>query len=629
MNKKTSLARDFTIFSAVILLAVVFMCVLVGLHVHQNYYENQKDKIAHKAKILDDTLEDSLSFVNHYINFIGEKISKAKVLSPEYLTDLFTVGSYKGHAGIPEWTIFSWINPDNKIIISSVEGEIHSDLALNSREYLKITPHKPWHLFFSSPSVGAVSNQPILPAGLGVTNNKKFLGTIGVGLGIIKLTNELQRSLASNALVFILLDSNFNYILSSKDVSHSGVKSLINQKSIDKLKENITPGNLSGPLKDVIENELFSFNYYKHSSKYPFYFLIGENKRIANNEYWKIAFPRVAELCIMGLCFVIILYYLRRRIVSPILSLVETATKIAHGDHNVRINFGRYSEVNLLATQLKDIQSAKTILSTAKKDADILNLELEEKIQERTADLEKALAIRTEFLNSISHEVRTPVQGITTISRGLVEFWNEHTEEKKLALASAVASNSQRLFSLVSNVLDLSAFNAGALHFNMQKLNLVDLVNDIIVECQILYLSNKSITILFNHDNKEEYLEGDYEKISQVLRNLLTNSIKFMSDGVIEVEILQSLGFDQEHLLYTIVVKDQGINIPEEDLKKIFLPFIQSGATKGKVSGAGLGLSICNKIIKGHSGKIWATNNEENGVNISFTLPANQSNEKK
>ncbi|MGL1194743.1 histidine kinase dimerization/phospho-acceptor domain-containing protein, partial [Vibrio parahaemolyticus] len=81
---------------------------------------------------------------------------------------------------------------------------------------------------------------------------------------------------------------------------------------------------------------------------------------------------------------------------------------------------------------------------------------LERKVEERTKELEQALAAKTEFLNNLSHEISTPIQGFTVLSEGLVESWDEFDNSKKFDLAKTVASNAKRLASLMLNLLDLS-----------------------------------------------------------------------------------------------------------------------------------------------------------------------------
>ena len=108
----------------------------------------------------------------------------------------------------------------------------------------------------------------------------------------------------------------------------------------------------------------------------------------------------------------------------------------------------------------------------------------------------------------------------------------------------------------------------------------------------------------------------DKSKIEQVLRNLLTNSIKFTPEnGNIEI-IIKS-----QAKLTKVTIIDSGVGIPEKELKEIFEVFTQSSKTKTNAGGTGLGLSISKNIIELHNGRIWASNNDNVGSSFCFTIP--------
>jgi two-component system sensor histidine kinase ChiS len=253
-----------------------------------------------------------------------------------------------------------------------------------------------------------------------------------------------------------------------------------------------------------------------------------------------------------------------------------------------------------------------------------LNLELEQKVHERTAELNQALAAKTEFLNNMSHEIRTPIQGFTNVSEGLVEHWQDFDDKRKLELATMVASNAKRLASLVGNLLDLSKLNAGKMILDLRTFDLNEAILAMIEECQALYLHDKQLTIHFEQLTSAQIM-ADKERIMQVLRNLFINAIRFSpSSGSITVKLAKSeITYDDASRSESVhfVISDQGVGIPEEELTTIFCPFVQSSRTKTKAGGTGLGLAIAKEITLAHHGKIWAKNNAEGGASFEFILP--------
>ncbi|MCC2646445.1 MAG: hypothetical protein K0R02_510 [Rickettsiaceae bacterium] len=260
----------------------------------------------------------------------------------------------------------------------------------------------------------------------------------------------------------------------------------------------------------------------------------------------------------------------------------------------------------------------------AKNKLEIMNAELEDKVQKRTDTLKQALNVKTEFLNNISHEVRTPLQGITGISTELVEQWQRLSDNERYAYVKTVASNSNRLISLVSNLLDLSKFDSGKMLFDMEKADLQEIVKEIIDELEIFNLK-QDVEIELIQISLDTKVLADRNRIAQVVRNLLSNSLKFTDKGTITVKLEQVNIEDWNEAFKTgimVSIKDMGPGIPEGELSVIFQPFTQSSRTKTKAGGTGLGLAISSEIVHAHNGKIWAENNEDKGATFSFIIPS-------
>jgi signal transduction histidine kinase len=252
-----------------------------------------------------------------------------------------------------------------------------------------------------------------------------------------------------------------------------------------------------------------------------------------------------------------------------------------------------------------------------------LNHMLELKVQARTLSLEKALNSKTEFLNNISHEIRTPIQGFTILSEGLVMHWKDFDNDKRVKLSTQVYENAKRLASLLNNLLDLSKFNADKMIMDFDISDFEVSMQEIIKECKSLYINDKSIEIIVNNECSNTMLVMDPERISQVLRNLFANSIKFSPNNCKIIVSLKQEEFDNRKSLHFTII-DEGIGIPEVELETIFDPFTQSALTKTKAGGTGLGLSICKEIITSHHGEIWAVNNDDRGASFHFVIPVSQ-----
>jgi Na+/proline symporter/signal transduction histidine kinase len=238
----------------------------------------------------------------------------------------------------------------------------------------------------------------------------------------------------------------------------------------------------------------------------------------------------------------------------------------------------------------------------------------EEQMHHRDDELVRSLKIKSEFLNNISHEIRIPITGITSLGQSLYDNYNNLDEEKRRYIVKTIAKSSQRLESLMTNILDLSKLSSLTYKLNIEEVNLSELVYESIDICKKLHLNNKEIEFISNID-KNILVKCDRHYIKSSLDNLIINAIKYTPAGKITI----TLNMDGD--LVNFSIKDDGIGIPKDELYSIFAPFTVSSKTHTSAGGRGIGLALCKKALEIHGGKIWAQSDGENGSTLFFTLP--------
>lgn len=222
---------------------------------------------------------------------------------------------------------------------------------------------------------------------------------------------------------------------------------------------------------------------------------------------------------------------------------------------------------------------------------------------------------KDEFLDTVTHELRTPITAIKAASEVLHEE-DDMPEELRKQFLQNIISESDRLNRLIDKILDLEKFETGKQKINAAVNNLNETIK---VALQPLYplIKNKGIT-LYNKEDANAIAFYDEDRIIQVITNLIGNAIKFCpdSDGKIGI-VLQDNGNEIVTKIY-----DNGKGITPGDFENIFDKFYQSNNQNiKKPVGSGLGLAICRQIVEYHGGRIWAENMENNGACIIFTLP--------
>jgi signal transduction histidine kinase len=247
-------------------------------------------------------------------------------------------------------------------------------------------------------------------------------------------------------------------------------------------------------------------------------------------------------------------------------------------------------------------------------------------------ELEQADRIKSEFIDIAAHELRTPIQPII----GFAELLDEHEEEleydKKREATTSIVRNAKRLQRLAEAILDVTRIESNTLDIDKERLNLNDLIlkvlDDIVIntkEEEKLKGSgeyNNRRKILYKATKEEIIIEADRIRLSQVISNLLDNSIKFTKEeeGTISVVVEKKKDSNNNDNKEVVIVsiKDTGSGIDSEILPRLFEKFVSKSH-----KGTGLGLFISKSIIEDHGGKIWAENNSDGkGATFTFSLPS-------
>jgi len=294
--------------------------------------------------------------------------------------------------------------------------------------------------------------------------------------------------------------------------------------------------------------------------------------------------------------FFLVLFVIRQSL-TPLESITKAISKVKEGVYGEKIEYAGTDEVGQLV-------SSFNIMS--------------ETIKEKEEEAKKTDIAKDEFLAMITHELKTPLVPIQGYSDILL---NEHlgklTDQQKERIG-IIKSSSETLLSIISDLLDAQKLDLGQLRMVKEESDVKDTISKAI---ETMNPEAESNNIEIVSDASSQLLNHDSERISQVITNLIKNSIVAIKPSPGKIEVIMENNPNE----VKISIKDSGVGIPEEKQKDLFKKFYQVDTTLTRErGGSGLGLAICKGIINNHHGEISVHSRPNQGATFSFIIPKNE-----
>lgn len=297
------------------------------------------------------------------------------------------------------------------------------------------------------------------------------------------------------------------------------------------------------------------------------------------------------------LVFAIVLFTIRRSLL-PIQKITSALSRVKEGIYGERIEYSTNDEIGQLAATFNTMS---------------------ETIKEKEEEAKRTDIAKDEFLAMITHELKTPLVPIQGYADMLLGGYLGNLTEKQKERISIIKSSSESLLQLISDLLDVQKLELGQLRMKKESADMRDTVEKSIQTLQTQIEEGK---IRITNDVQSGVVEHDTYRITQVLTNLLKNSLKAVKpeEGTIRI-YSNEVG---DHVRVT--VEDNGVGIPLERQGKLFTKFYQADASLTREKGgSGLGLSICKGIVEAHGGTIELESATDTGTRVTFSLPKESS----
>ena len=318
----------------------------------------------------------------------------------------------------------------------------------------------------------------------------------------------------------------------------------------------------------------------------------------------------------------LVMFWLQSLFTKPMNTLLGVIEQISNNkDYSQRVSIQSNDEFSQLAdrfnTMIAEVDARGRQLET-------INRELEQRVNERTVELQQTLEIaknanlaKSEFLAVMSHEIRTPLNGII----GFSDLLKSYPLDKDVNYTVEMINDSaQTLLVLLNEVLDFSKIDANKMDLDIREFNLPDLIHSTCQSHDVVARKKKlSLSVDIQPLTQLNYL-GDSVRIRQILNNFISNAIKFTRQGAISILVSEQIEGSDTVIKFT--VNDTGIGIPDNKLDAIFNPFTQAdNSITREFGGTGLGLAICQQLIVLMNGRYGVDSKINQGSSFWFSIP--------
>lgn len=604
--KNCSLQQCFKLLPLIlfIILSIAFLShiYIIGQQTHKKVHH----ELTAYASIISAYFEETIRAIDYQISTIESSLDYNKsqsLTSPDLLKILKLNKDLYGLLSSITIT-----DKDGTIIASDIGDISDRKFNISNRRYVERTKQHLNQKEFGEISYDIINGNRIIPVGYGLADKShRYIGTVTFRININRLFAKLNTYSPSSDIRFIMLNQKLKPLVADKTfITHLSNSSLL--KHIPTINLDVDEGTLESD--DLLP--FLPFNHeqiiYKKLNFFPFITAIYYEQSYIHDLYVHHLYPAIALYLLTLSIFGLLVFAFYKKTVKPLTFLNQLITKAPTNAKNI------------LGDKLHIAKEFHPILST------ILNfhhtkrayLEQEVTLDKTKKDVHKANLAKAQFLASISHELKTPLNAVI----GYAEMIKEEvlgpiTNQDYISYSKNIHKSGTDLLRLINDILDVVKSDTHTFTLYEHVVNLTELLNQVVRE-HTEHARSKIITVHTHVDDNLPLFFGDELRIKQIFYHLLSNAIKFSNLGqTIHITINSSV-----HGV-VIIFQDNGIGIHSQDIPKAMDKFTQvDSSIARKEEGAGLGLWLTNSLVKAHQGTFNIESQPGSGTTVSIIFPS-------
>lgn len=461
-----SLYRDFALLAAAAIFLLFLISTLVTYTTYRTYADYLVNDLNKESQRIDRMLATQMEEVNYLLTVLGKQIV---LNSSRDVTGLAqTLKSFDGKNQV--YVIFSWVNPQQQITVSSNKGILDKPTDVSDRDYVRQAAADPWKIQIGRPIEGRVSEEWVIPAAMGLTDaTGKFIGSVVISIDIKMLAMRLSDLTRREGINFALVERNLLPLTQLSEDRDFVTKTF----PIQKLSNINFTGN---PYGLILQDNLFglgNYFYYRALQSYPYVILLGYDTHYDNTMLQGMLWSRLMQVLVIALFFLGFLWIMRLRMIRPLLEMTAAAGAVARGEYYQPLKLRGPQEMQALATQISRISQ---YLEEIKRIEDELRNKMF-MLKHAKERAETSARGKSEFLAYICQEMRSVLNQVSGFAQTMRDQLHGPIENRKYRqYASEIYTISNTLLGYTQDLLTLSKSNAGYLTLEEKPLDAAETV---------------------------------------------------------------------------------------------------------------------------------------------------------
>jgi signal transduction histidine kinase len=566
---KPSLSRDFALLSVAIIFVLVLISGWVATVTYMRYSERVVADLAKEAERIDHTLSYEIDNSAYLLGAMGRQIS---YFPPDNLPPIAQLlKAFDAKTDV--YTLFSWINANQQLVVSSSKGVLERPVDVSDRDYVKKALADPWKMQIGRPVEGRVSGRWIIPLAMGLTDvTGKHIGTLLISMDINELTSQISHVVNKQSFSFAIVSKTLILLTQvSEDENFVGT-----QFPLQKL----STVNITQDPRGILSTDTFygmsnNYSYYSVSDQYPYIILLGYNKTASDRSIQGILWPRLLQIFIMAVFCLSFLWLIRLRIIKPVVELTNVAAGIARGDTKLSLLPGGPAEIDQLSQQFIRIGD---YIDERRRIADELRNKtfLLKRAKERA---ELAGRSKSEFLAYLCHELRNPLNAIVGFAQVMKDQLYGPIENKKYRqYASDIYASGLGLLGTTQDLLTLLKADTEALHLQEKPVDVAAVLNK-----SLRYLGDQlqadKLNLRLTLPQRMPKMMADELRLQQVFTNVVLHCSRYAKSGdTLSVEVRTVEGERAQTAIALIVAAGGEQPVSSDDLQKLVEKTLPPGA---------------------------------------------------